>query len=237
MKYIFLRNEGSSQLTIFFTGWGMDDKPFSSISLTHDVLMVYDYTVIDAIPLHLIEEYKDIRIVAWSFGVWVASVYLSRYIGILPVSETFALNGTPFPIDDEKGISHAIFNGTLDNLNDRTLYKFRKRMCGKQYESFIEQAPQRTTENLKQELSALHQSVISIPSTKEWFREVCRIWYRAYICQDDKIFTALNQSTCWNLCEVPIVKCQGEHYDADLIAALLRGEHIAESNLMEQIHG
>ena len=136
----------------------------------------------------------------------------------------------------EECLKHAIFNGTLDNLNDRTLYKFRKRMCGKQYESFIEQAPQRTTENLKQELSALHQSVISIPSTKEWFREVCRIWYRAYICQDDKIFTALNQSTCWNLCEVPIVKCQGEHYDADLIAALLRGEHIAESNLMEQIH-
>ena len=202
MKYIFLRNEGSSQLTIFFTGWGMDDKPFSSISLTHDVLMVYDYTVIDAIPLHLIEGYKDIRIVAWSFGVWVASVYLSRYIGILPVSETFALNGTPFPIDDEKGISHAIFNGTLDNLNDRTLYKFRKRMCGKQYESFIEQAPQRTTENLKQELSALHQSGIYFV-TKERFRGYADMVQSIYLPRMTKyLLHSINQpaGTC--------VKCQ-----------------------------
>ncbi len=233
MKYVFLRKEGSSQLTIFFTGWGMDDNPFRTISLTNDVLLVYDYTIIDSIPRHLIEEYQDIRIVAWSFGVWVASVYLFRNISCLPISEVVALNGTPFPIDDEKGISHAIFNGTLNGLNDRTVYKFRKRMCGKQYESFMSHVPQRTTENMKQELSALHQSVIAISFNEEWMRAICRIWKRAYICQDDKIFTAHNQIVCWSSCDVPTVECQGEHYDEVLIAALLRGEQMADSNLIE----
>ena len=97
---------------------------------------------------NLIGNYKSIDVIAWSMGVWAASQAIGS-MG-LEVNSAIAINGTTHPIDDSKGIPQAIFQGTLDGLNDATLKKFQRRMCGstESYKLFIEVAPHRKKKSL-----------------------------------------------------------------------------------------
>ena len=47
----------------------------------------------------------------------------------LSLGKSIAINGTPFPIDEERGIPPAIYRGTLEGLADASLHKFLRRMC------------------------------------------------------------------------------------------------------------
>ncbi|MCS3158440.1 DUF452 family protein [Phocaeicola dorei] len=133
MKHYFIQQNYLPRLTLFFAGWGMDECPFMDYcSGNSDLLVCYDYRSLD-FDFTLLQGYQEIRLIAWSMGVWAASMVLQDMD--LPICESVALNGTVTPVDDLKGISQQVFEGTLEGLNEVTLEKFIRRMCLKKGES------------------------------------------------------------------------------------------------------
>ena len=127
MKHYFIQQNYLPRLTLFFAGWGMDECPFMDYcSGNSDLLVCYDYRSLD-FDFTLLQGYQEIRLIAWSMGVWAASMVLQDMD--LPICESVALNGTVTPVDDLKGISQQVFEGTLEGLNEVTLEKFIRRMC------------------------------------------------------------------------------------------------------------
>ena len=101
-------------MLLFFAGWGSDENLFAGpVQEECDCLLCFDYKDLD-FDYSLLEGYREIRVMAWSMGVWVACQTLAgkEY----PYGMRLAVNGTPCPIHDTKGIPEAIFQGTLENF-------------------------------------------------------------------------------------------------------------------------
>lgn len=124
-------------------------------SLDADFMICYDYRSLD-FDFTQLQSYRSITVVAWSMGVRMADIVLSG-VTDLPITQRIAINGTPYPIDKERGIAPVIFNGTLNGLNEHSLLKFYRRMCGstKAYQQFLPHAAQRSVDDLKEELAAI----------------------------------------------------------------------------------
>lgn len=124
----------------------------------YDCLLCFDYRTLE-FDYSLLDGYREIRLLAWSMGVWVAGQILSGHT--YPWKMKLAVNGTPFPIDDRRGIAEAVFHGTLENFSDATLARFRRRICGGagQVKEFLSHQPYRTAEELGAELAALEHEV------------------------------------------------------------------------------
>lgn len=204
MKQQFLIKENHPCLLLFFAGWGMDAHPFGGYHpLGCDWMICYDYRSMD-FDFSLISGYASVRLVAWSMGVWVASQVLAASPGL--VGSSVAVNGTPFPVDGEKGIAPAVFCGTLDGLSEQTLDRFFRRMCGDSgaLEAFRMKAPRRPVEELRRELEAVGKVSARLPVSP--FR-----WERAIVGTRDKIFLPDNQRRAWEgLAKVE--ERQIEHY-------------------------
>ena len=131
MRQQFLRHtDGCTSLLLFFSGWGAEPSMFADNTGTrgtYDILMLWDYrdTAFDA---KVLDGYTEVRVLGWSMGVWAAGRTLAG-LKTAP-GKRLAVNGTPFPIHDRTGIPEAVFDGTLDSLSERSLGKFRRRMCG-----------------------------------------------------------------------------------------------------------
>lgn len=215
MKQHFIIKNNQKHLLLFFAGWGMDEHPFSQIHPEgYDWMICYDYRSLD-FDKALIEEYSEITLVAWSMGVWVASQIMRQYPE-LPVVQSIAINGTPYPVDETKGIPPAIFEGTLQGLNIQTLQKFRKRMCcsAADYQSFLLTAPQRSVEELKEELAAIKKVYLS--SGPSGFR-----WQKAIIGKNDRIFLPQNQRRAWEGVAKDIEEVEAAHYQKEIFQHLL----------------
>ncbi len=196
-------DDENPRLLLFFSGWGMDEHPFIEyLPEDIDCMICYDYSSL-SFDMSLLTPYKHIRVVAWSMGVWGASRVLSGHH--LPVSECIAINGTPWPVDNERGISTAIFRGTLEKLNESTLQKFRQRMCGSKevLNYFMKHAPRRTVEDLHEELRQIgkHSRDVYEPDFT---------WDKIYIGLQDKIFLPVNQQEAWKGKNITMTAC--EHY-------------------------
>ena len=152
---------------------------------------------------------------AWSMGVWVAGQILSGHT--YPWEMKLAVNGTPFPIDDRRGIAEAVFHGTLENFSDAALARFRRRICGGagQVKEFLSHQPYRTTEELGAELAALEHEAGKV-------QPAAFVWDKAIIGLCDKIFIPANQRAAWTGTEV--MEMEAEHYDTVLFDRLLEGK-------------
>ena len=127
MKQYFTKQENNKSLILFFTGWGMDQNTLSINKKDFDTCICFDYTNIDFEKSHY-KNYQVIDVYGWSMGVWAASHVLQDCN--LPIRKSVAINGTIFPIEKERGIDPIIFQKTIDLLNEQSLLKFNKRMCG-----------------------------------------------------------------------------------------------------------
>lgn len=215
MKQYFIYKENHPCLTLFFAGWGMDEHPFADYRpADSDLLVCYDYRSLD-FDFSLLDGYREIRIVAWSMGVWAASCLLQDR-SRLSVVESIAVNGTPTPVDDEKGIPSLIFKGTLDGLNERNLQKFYRRMCGsgEATKRFLERGPQRNIEDLKEELRLIGEQAVASPFPSF-------LWKRAVIGTKDLIFCAANQRNAWTQAGAVQDERQASHYDEALLRELI----------------
>lgn len=214
MKHEFVYRRGYKNLTVFFAGWGMDGNPFRDFYAPEsDVLILYDYTDL-RFEGRILDDYAAVRVVSWSLGVWVVSAMQSQFPRL--AEEAVAVNGTPFPVDETKGVPPAIFDGTLQGLSESTLAKFDRRMCGDR--------------QTLAEFDSVHpaRSICSLVEELEWIGRECRVrdvdpkFIRAVVGCRDAIFPAVNQQKAWHrICPVEVV--DSAHYDRGLIRSLVRG--------------
>jgi len=191
MKIIKLKENQSSKLLLFFSGWATDENMFGHWESTeYDVILFYDYRKVIILENELLSKYSEIHVVAWSMGVWASEIALQNIIG--RISTFTAINGSPFPADDEFGIPKKIFDGTGNLLTERTLQKFYFRICGSKvnFSKFQEHPPQRGVDELKEELRYIRNelSANKLENIK---------WDSAILGTKDAIFPLINLERYW----------------------------------------
>jgi len=205
MEKAQISHTGQPRLIALFLGWGMDATPFSKLCKPgYDITIFFNYTGFDpkadaeAIALES-EGYGEIVVAAWSFGVRVAADLLRLLRPILPITSAIAVNGTETHIHPRTGIHPAIFNGTLANLSETSVRKFRRRMCADaaSFAAFQAVAPQRTFQSLLDELHTFASMPSAPPHTTS------PIWDYAVTGGNDAIFTPQAQIEAWREMQVP----------------------------------
>ena len=78
MNAAFIRQNHTPVLELFFNGWSMDDRVAHALAGADDLLAVWDYTSFDLDLLPLLAGYREIRLTAWSLGVWSAAKYFEN---------------------------------------------------------------------------------------------------------------------------------------------------------------
>lgn len=171
-----------------FAGWAMDPYLFSGLSLSgYDLIAIWDYN--DSKPvIDGIDNYQEICIIAWSYGVFMASRFICNNRS-LPITATIAVAGTEKPIDNTFGIPTNLFESTLKGLDENTLVKFYRRMCGgnNAYKDFCSN-------------HTIHRSVCSARSELEEIYRLSKAEPAAHhdgwiglICTRDLVFPPENQ--------------------------------------------
>lgn len=225
MKYSFLKKDRKRSLVLFFAGWSMDATPFNGLSqLDCDSVVVYDYTNL-SLEKNILDGYANVFVFAWSFGVYAAAYWLRKEN--LSPTMAVAINGTLSPIDDELGIPVGVFNGTLENLSEKSLQKFYRRMClsAEQYAEFMSTRPKRDLESLRSEL-------ISIRDLSAQHPDVFKSWTKAYVADDDRIFPTANQTKAWKTAGVDFSILHSAHLPKDL--ANLIAANLVDKRLVKQ---
>lgn len=225
-----LKNNNNKKLILLFTGWGCDENLFNrKTKKGYDYMICFDYENID-FKYQEIQHYDEIFVIAWSMGVWVANTILSNEeTQKLNIKMSVAFNGTPFPIDDTKGIPKEIFKGTLDNFSEKTLAKFRRRICGdtENTKEFLSHMPYRDTKSLLKELSSLW-NITTTCKINNIYR-----WDYAIISKADKIFPSANQLNFWKEIKTcKISEIEAEHYSTNFFNDILI--NLEESEFIKQ---
>jgi len=193
MKLKYLYKSDKSKLILFMSGWACDEIPFTRIdSKEYDVLMCYDYRDLSNLTdiLDELKHYQERHLIAWSLGVYVSSL-LFKYHSDLFTSR-IAINGSLTPISEEQGIPSAIFQGTIDGLNERGRDKFFMRMCGGRsgFADFTKHQPKRAVEDQKEELICLQNMILDRSITWDIFDKVL-------LSSRDMIFPFKNLEKAW----------------------------------------
>lgn len=216
MQIKFTRRNDNNRLILIYAGWSMDWRPFRNLHKDgYDIAVVWDYTTLDADWRRIGTRYAEICVIAWSMGVFAASVTMHP---LLPrITKRIAVNGTLTPIHPTRGIPPAIFAGTLAGLSPSTLRKFQRRMCisAEQFAAFCQDKPHRTLEDLAAELQAIEtHTIFHAPQVDRWDMAV--------VSAGDAIFGADNLLRAWHG-KAPVMTVQGAHMPdfARLLATLV----------------
>lgn len=201
--------KGNDHLLLFFNGWGCDENIFHGITVPgHDVLILSDYTHWNAEFADVLDSYREISLLAWSFGVFLAG---TGTVMDPRITRKVAVNGTPWPIDDKRGIPVRIFEGTLANYNEENRLHFFRRVMGGATAVLEQQAnlPGRSTDSQLEELKAI--ACLAKPESPELHiqEESFPCWTHAVICQSDKIFPPRNMKNAWGN---KAVMLEGNHF-------------------------
>lgn len=167
----------------------MDEKPFSPIKSSADILFFYDYADLGLDFKIDFGNYKKITLIAFSYGVFMAALLKNS----LPqIDLKIAVNGTLSPVDDEFGIPEKIFRLTLENMTEFTALKFREKLfSSKEHLSiFNKNLPNRDMQSSKAELSALKGYFLSNKNLDFDYDKVL-------ISESDRIIPAKNQKAFW----------------------------------------
>lgn len=215
MKQTYIIHEHHPRLLLFFAGWGADETPFKTYRPENsDFMVCYDYRTLDFDKSGL-DEYEAINVIGWSMGVWAASQVVPQLS--LPITNSIAINGTPYPIDEHSGIPPAIFRGTLDGLTGASLHKFLRRMCadGTAFKAFLQITPRRPLEELRNELEEIEKMYRRLPSAT--FH-----WQQAVVGSNDRIIPPANQLQAWEESGTPARQTEDAHYQEELFRHYLQ---------------
>lgn len=210
MQLFWIIKNNSKKLITFFNGWSLDENIINHLtSSEYDVVMFYDYSNLDVDKKFLqeINEYEEINVIAWSFGVWACKAVINNFTNL---KNTIAINGTLIPIDNEQGIPEKLFNITLSNLSEKTYPKFFKNMFV--HEADLNKLPKRTVESQRRELIQIQK----MSSEKSVIRNAS-LFNKIFIGMNDKIISAKNQLNFWGVnVGSEIIKIDNGHYILDL---------------------
>lgn len=205
MRQVSIIKENHSRLLLFFAGWACDETPFRHYRPQGmDYTVCFDYRTLD-MDTDFTSRYEEVHIVGWSMGVWAASYVAPRIGG--NVATSTALNGTPFPIDELRGIPPAIYQGTMEGLCGASLHKFLRRMCADStaFRAFLSMTPRRPLEELREELASIAKQDASLPAPR-WD------WTEAVTGMDDRIIPPANQLKAWYEAGTPVCQEPCAHY-------------------------
>ncbi|HEX2970590.1 MAG TPA: pimeloyl-ACP methyl esterase BioG family protein [Bacteroidales bacterium] len=191
MKTYIKRRDKNKELIVVYSAWGTDERMLSPLCDDDaDFVLFYNYSADEALILPKMKEYDKITLIAWSLGVWAAE-YLSPKTGIKP-DVTIAVNGTPYPADEQYGIPLKIIEGTLNNITEETINKFYLRMFGdkKTFEANSERVPNRSLKSLHDELRWLYNRIME--QAGSGFN-----WNYAVISDEDRVFPSKNLKDFW----------------------------------------
>lgn len=205
MKQQFIIKENTGRLILIFAGWSTDPSFYSHIRVEGwDLMVVWDYTDL-SFSEDFLDPYHTVIVFAWSMGVYAAS----RVLPFDRVTLSVAVNGTEYPVDNEKGIPPEIFYGTAETLDSRNLIKFRKRMAGAKFNELKEKNMPDDIEGLRNELNAIGKS-----SAENSSKNNRCFWDKVFISSDDRIFPPAAQKKAWT--EHPsgpeIIEITAPHY-------------------------
>jgi len=215
MQQIHIIHEHHPRLLLFFAGWGADENPFKIYHPAEsDFMICYDYRTLD-FDVSVLSEYKEINVIGWSMGVWAASQTLPHLS--LPITSCIAINGTPYPIDEHRGIPPVIFRGTMNGLTGASLHKFLRRMCadGTAFKNFLQVTPRRPLEELHAELAKIEEMYQALPPSA--FR-----WQKAVIGSNDRIIPPANQLQAWKEADTDSLQTEDAHYEENLFRHYLQ---------------
>lgn len=178
MQY-FYQNNNSSDLILFFAGWGCDYNQFTNLHDNKDVLILYDYQDL-SLDFDFCK-YENVYVIAYSAGVFVASIFADH---VPNVRKKVALCGNPYLFDEKLGISEKniqVFREiTLDNYLD-----FRRKymvFSDEEYERYNQLESLRTIESCENELNALQKLY------REKKKEINPVFDKAIAAENDLIF-------------------------------------------------
>lgn len=207
MKTYIRRREKNTQLIVLYSAWGTDENLFTPLcSDEFDFILFYNYSADEALVLPEMKTYEKITLIGWGCGVWAAE-YLLPKTGIIPHIR-IAVNGTPFPADDNFGIPLKIIEGTVNKLTERSSEKFYLRMFGnkKTLQENTDRSPKRSLKALQDELRWMYNRMMEQKVTG--FR-----WDYAVISESDRIFPIKNLERYWNKEKVTLkIKLDLPHY-------------------------
>lgn len=189
MQYHWLNKQNNKKLIIFFAGWSFDYKPFEFLFCgDFDILMFYDYNNLDNFEVP--ESYEEINIIGWSMGVFIAYLLKDR---MPKLNQVVAINGTPFPVDDNYGIPQKPFLLTLKHAKTGLEGKFYQNIFNttEEFETYKKSSVQRSIENRVDELNNLYKKIKATNFSYEPF------YTKAIISNFDKIIPAKNQINFW----------------------------------------
>lgn len=205
MKTCWLHQQGRQDCLLFFAGWGMHPEPFFDIpSGTVDVLMISDYRSLEYTELasflqDLGQETSSTRfhLLAWSMGVWVASMLSAQQIFSplsLTLTSSIAIAGTCFPIHDRLGIPAQNFANMIEQLSPARYKVFQRSMfADKQEADTFTRSFQRNRRSIKE----LHQELIVLATASRQQPEVPDIYTSRVVTGRDRIFPARHQVRAW----------------------------------------
>ena len=204
MKHFWLNRKHNKNLIVFFCGWSFDYKPFERLDCgENDVCVIYDYGDINSKDfdktLPNFDGYERVELLAWSMGVYVGYLLKDK----LPrFYKKVAVNGTPFPIDNELGIPNKTFELTLKYVDTGLKGKFQKNLFKRpaDFEKYMANPVERSIDNQSRELVELDLHISTNKADYKPFYDV------AIISDTDKIIPTKNQINCWtNLAELKVI--------------------------------
>ena len=206
MKTKLIRTKSPSRrVKVVFLGWSADDSMERLfVSEDYDVLLVWDYRDW-TFDYSILNDYEEIKLFAWSLGVFASGEVMSRCSQRIVRSVAFA--GTLLPIDNAKGIPQKVYELTTNTLSPAALKKFRLRMCGgaEGLKTFPLDDRECDIEELKAALVSIEKRYMANGAGSFTFD-------KAYICGRDKIFPPDNQLSAWQTTtESETIDC--EHFD------------------------
>jgi len=201
MKFFKIDNKKNSVI-LFFNGFGLDHKSYSGItSQKYDIIIVSDYTDFSNTGEinSLIEKYSNINIISFSLGVYISAHFINKYK--IHFTHNIAINGTLKPLDNFKGIPPRIFDLTIKGFSPEGAEKFYRNIFyhKEDYDYFINNKPERTAEEQKEELIALKNFINNNPV------DLSVQFNKVYISDNDKIFPFNNTQNAWEDHEINIL--------------------------------
>ena len=204
MQFHWLNKQNNKNLIVFFAGWSFDYKPFEFLQCDGcDVLFVYDYNEVSELPDF--SEYEHKFLIAWSMGVYVAYGMRDEFVNF---DKKIAVNGTPYPVDDEFGIPQKPFILTLRHARVGLEGKFYQNIFNKtdEFEKYIQNSVERDIENRVSELQVLYNKIQNSPKVYEKFYD------KAYVSLYDKIIPPKNQINFWQTNNTEFQKLESGHF-------------------------
>lgn len=218
---IIATSPDSRRLVMLFGGWAAGPSLFENLEAPegYDVMLLWDYRD-ESLDTTAIERYDEIVVVAWSYGVAMAARALDRHT--LPVTRRVAVNGTLHPVDDTRGIPSSTFDATLDNLSERSIQKFYRRMAGGQSGLEGLSLPGRPVDELAAELAAIGRAANAVPVST---------WDLALVSDGDLIISPRAQANAWQTEACMTEQIDGPHmpprFDLIVERAVVSKEKVA----------